>query len=156
MWCLHPKEENLESHTSTFKVIPGFTSFPRSPQPTVKVKSASNVQHYNLATLVLSMNSYRLIVPGHTPNVHLIPSSNANDQNKSIPTFPSLLHSPSGNPVIPSVQSLTFHVLLAPPSWEIHPLERLSHIGRYKNWGISRPRNHHIGHNMLMEINGHY
>ena len=38
--------------------------------------------------LVLSVNNYYIIVPGHTPNVHMIPSGNANNQNKSIPCIP--------------------------------------------------------------------
>jgi len=34
------------------------------------------------------VKSYQLNVLGHTPNVHLIPSRNANDQTKSIPSLP--------------------------------------------------------------------
>ena len=71
-------------------------------------------------------------------------------------TFPSLLHSPLGNPVNPSVQSLTFQVSLAPPSPVVHPLEKLPRTRRYKNQGISLPENHHTSNSMRMEINGHY
>ena len=53
-----------------------------------KVKFSFNVHRYNLAPLVLSVNNYRLIVLGHTPNVHFIPSRNANDQNKYIIDLP--------------------------------------------------------------------
>jgi len=40
------------------------------------------------------------------------------------------------NLVTPSMLSLTFQVLLAPPSCVIHPLARLPCIKRYKNQGI--------------------
>lgn len=83
------------------KLVPRFTSFPGSPESTVTVKVSSNVWHYNLAPLVPSTNSYRLIVSGCTPNVHLITSGNANDQTNISATFPSLLHNPSGNTVTP-------------------------------------------------------
>ena len=82
------QQGNPEDHTSTLKVIPRFTSFPGSPESTTIVKAASNVQCYNPAPLVLSVNNYQLIFPGHTPNVHLIPSRNVSDQNKSIPDLP--------------------------------------------------------------------
>ena len=61
-----------------------------------KVKFASNVQCYNPMPLVLSANSYRIIVLGHTLNVNLIPYGNANDQKFFSITFPSLRHIPSG------------------------------------------------------------
>jgi len=107
--------------------------------------------------LVLSVNNYRLIVPGYTPNVLLIPYDIANDQNKSIPC-PSLLfyivpqeihsppscnHSPSNFPDIPLSRA-------------IHPLARFLGIGRSKNKGTSLPQNHHNIYNMIMRISGHY
>ena len=107
-------------------------------------------------TLVLSLNSYQLIVPGRTPNVHLIPSSNANDQNKSICDLPFSTTQSHENLVTSFVQSLTFQVPLAPPSWVVHPLARLPHIRRFKYQGIYLPKNYHTSHSMLMEINGHY
>lgn len=61
---------------------------PRKSRIHCKVKSASNVQRYNPAPLILLANSHWLIVPGHTPNVHLLPSGNANDQKKSICDLP--------------------------------------------------------------------
>jgi len=67
---------------------------PRKSKIHCKVKYASNVQRYNPAPLVLLVNSHWLIVSGHTPNVHLIPSGNANDQNKSI-----LVHRPIWSPL---------------------------------------------------------
>ena len=70
--------------------------------------------------------------------------------------FPSLLHNPLESLVNSSMQSLTFQVPLALPSWVVHPLARLPHIGRYKNHGISLPQNHHISHIMPIAINGHY
>jgi len=64
-----------------------------------------------LVLLIPSVNIYRLIISGHTPYVHMIPSRNANDQNQSIPqsslrcnTMPWVIQSP------PFVQSLTFQV----------------------------------------------
>lgn len=45
------------------------------------------------------MNSYRIIVQGCTPNVHLIPSGNANDQNKSISDLPFSVTESLRNPV---------------------------------------------------------
>ena len=77
------------------------------------------------------MNSYQFFVPRRTPNVHLIPSSNANDQNKSISDLPFSATQSLENLVTPSVQSLNFQVLLAPPSRVVHPLARLPHIERY-------------------------
>lgn len=117
----------------------------------------SNVQHYDHALLVPSMNSYWLIVLRYMPNVRLIPFGNDNDQNKSIPwpsplyyTIPWAILSP------PSVQSLTFQVPWPPLSCMIHPLEKFPCIRRSKNQGISLLKNHHTGHNMLMEINRQY
>ena len=72
------------------KIVLGFTSFPGSPKSIVKVKYASDVQHYNPAPLFLIVNNYQLIVLGHIPKVHLIPSGNDNDQNKSISNLPFL------------------------------------------------------------------
>jgi len=96
-------------------VVPGFTSFPGGPESTITFKVASNVQRYNPAPLVLSINNYWIILPGHTPNVHLIPSSNSNDQSKYIHNLPLFAiqfasksvhpllcsHSPSKFPRIP-------------------------------------------------------
>lgn len=112
---------------------------PRKSRIHCKVKSASNVQDYNPAPIVLSANSYRLIVLGHTSNVHLIPYGNANDQTKSIHDLPFSATQSLGNLVTSSMQSLTFQVPLAPPSYVDHPLERLPRIGRYNNQGISLP-----------------
>jgi len=81
-----------------------------------KVKSASNVQCYNIVPLVLSMNSYRLIVPGCAPNVHLIPYWNVNDRKDPSTVFPSLVHSPSKNLVIP------FHAVTHLPSSTSTPI----------------------------------
>ena len=113
---------------------------PRKSRIHCKVKSASNVQRCNPAPLFLSLNSYQLIVPGRTPNVHLIPYGNANDQNKSIYGLPLFSTQSLRHPVTPSVQSLTFQVPLAPPSRAVHPLARLPYIGRYKNQGIHLPQ----------------
>lgn len=88
-----------ETHTFTLKVVPGFTYFQGSPKSIATVKVASNAQHYNPAPLVLSVNSYRIIVQGCTPNVHLIPSGNANDQNKSISDLPFSVTESLRNPV---------------------------------------------------------
>ena len=57
------------------------------------IQATYNVQHYNPMLLVLSVNSYQLIVLGCTPNLHLIQSRNSNDSM----TFRYLLHSRSGN-----------------------------------------------------------
>ena len=61
---------------------------PKNSRIDQKVESASNVHRYNPVPLVLSVNSYRLIALGRTPNGHLIPFINSNDQNKSIPDLP--------------------------------------------------------------------
>ena len=121
---LHPKS-NTRIHL-----------LPKMSRIHYNVKSASNVQHYNPTPLFLSWNNYQLIVQGCTPNVHLIPYGNANDQNKSIYDLPFSATQSLRNLVTPSEQSLTFQVPLVPPSWAIHPLARFPSIGRYKNQGI--------------------
>ena len=125
------QQGNPQAHTSTPKVIPRFTSFPGISKSTIKVKSASNVQHYNPTPLFLSVNSYRLIVLGHAPNVHMIPSSNANDHHQYILGLPfSSIQSlrQSGHP--PSMQSLAFQFPQHPLSQAIHPLARLPCVKR--------------------------
>jgi len=154
---LHLQHENPKAHTSTLKVIPGFTSFLGSPESTVKVNSASNVQPYNPTPLVLLVNSYWLIVPGRTPNVHLIPSSNANDKKKNPSlAFHSLLHSPSGNLVT------SFRVVTHLPSCASTPISGSPSLGKASlHQKIQKLRhipasNHHTGHTILMAINGNY
>jgi len=49
---------NPEAHTSTLKVIPGFTSFLENPESIAKVKVASNVQRCNPPPLFFSVNNY--------------------------------------------------------------------------------------------------
>ena len=154
---MYQQQGSPEDHTLTLKVIPGFTPFPISTESTAKVKLPSNVQRCDIAPLFLLVNSDRLIVPGHTPNVHLIPYSNSIDKKKSIPqtcllcyTVPWTIQPP------PFVQSLTFQVPQCPLSRVTHPLARFPRIRRSNIQSIYLPQNYHIGHNILMEINGHY
>lgn len=139
---MYQQQRNLEAHTSTPKAITRFTSFSGIPKSTTKVKAASNFQRYNPVPLVLSVNSYRLIFIGNTPNVHLVPSRNSNDKKIYLPQ-PSLLCYivPREIQAPPLVQSLTFQVPEHPLSHAIHPLTRFHHIVRYKNQGISFPQN---------------
>lgn len=70
------------------KVVQGFTPFLGSQESIAKVKVASNVQCQNPVLLVLSENSYRLIVLGHIPSVLLIPFGNVNDKKNTFPDLP--------------------------------------------------------------------
>lgn len=106
--------------------------------------------------LVLSENSYRIIVLGRMPNVHLIPSRNANDQTNISATFPSLLHSPLRNMIT------HFHAVTHLPSSPKSPSPSESSLGKtsshwkIQNHGIYPPQSHHSCHIMLMTINEHY
>ena len=92
--------------------------------------------------------------------MHLIPSGNSNDQKKYILVLP-----------FSSTYSLRkfFHPLLCshtPSKLCGHPLlyytvpQSTPPLGKFPhmstNQGISLPQNHHTGHKILMEINGHY
>lgn len=128
--------------------------FARKSKIHCKVKSTSNVQHYNPLPLVLLVNSYQLIFPRCTPNVHLIPSGNANDQNKYIRDLLSLLHSPS------RIQS-PLPCNHSPSKFCQHHYPRKSILwkGFLASEDITTKAylcSHHTGHSMLMEINRHY
>lgn len=100
---------------------------PKKSRIHYKVKSPSNVQLDNHVPLVLSMNSYRLIVLRCTPKVHMIPSQNANDQKNPSPVFPSLLYSPLGNLV------KCFHVVTHFPSSASTPISSSPSLGKYSS-----------------------
>jgi len=121
-----------------------------------KFKYASIVQCYNPTPLVLLVNSYPCIVPGHTPNVHLIPSGNSNDQTKSILDF-SFFTTQS---LEQSSQPLLCSHLPSKFWW--HP-----HLGNFIPWkGFLASEdtknkaypylNDGTSNNMLMAINEHY
>ena len=150
------QQGNLEAHTSTLKVIPGFTSFPGSPESTATVKVASNVQRCNPMPLVLSENNCQLIFLGHNPNVHLIPSGNAHNQNKSICDLPFFATQSLRNPV--TLFRVDTHLVsyLESPVLRDSSLGKASQNQKINNRGIYLPQNHHTGHSMLMAINGHY
>lgn len=104
----------------------------------------------------LSVNIYQLIIPRNTPNVHLIPSRNANDQNKSFLDLPFSATQSLGKSVTP------FHAVTHLPSSLTSPilgdpfLSKASSHRKVNNQGIYLRQNHHTSHSMLMEINGHY
>lgn len=120
------------------------------------IQTASNVQCYNPTPLFLSANNYRIIILWCTPNVHLIPFGNANDQRKYIP---DLLFS--------SAQSLEkfshpFYAITHLPSSPTssilgdRSLGKASSHRKFKQARHILTSNHHTDHIMLMEINGHY
>lgn len=72
----------------------------------------------------MSMNNYRLIVRGCTPNVHVTPSGNAHDQNKYFFDLPSLQRSPLGNTFTP------FRVVTHLPSSPTSPIQGDPSLGK--------------------------
>ena len=114
---------------------------PRKSRIHCKFKS-SNVQCYNLVPLVLLLNSYWFIVPGRTPNLHLIPSGNANDQKKSSHDLPfSAIQSleKSGHPfcVVTHLPSFVGTLIVGSPSLgkasSHQKIQKLGHIPTLKS-----------------------
>jgi len=88
---LYHWQGNVEAHTCTLKVVPGFTSFSGCLESTTQIKVC--IQFTALQSLCYFFSQWTL--PTHcffryAPNVILIPYVNANDQNIFIPQ-PSLL-----------------------------------------------------------------
>ena len=97
--------------------------------------TTSNVKSYNLVPLFFSAKNYQPIVPGHTPNVHLIPYGNANDQNKYTLDLP-----------FSATQSLEkfghpFHAVTQLPSSTGTPIPGSPFLGKdSSHWKIQQPR----------------
>lgn len=107
---------DLEAHTSTLKVIPGFTSFPGNLESIVIVKLHPMTSAIILRLLYSQWTFTNSLFQGALPLCIWFNMEILMTKMKISLAFPSLLHNPSGNPVTP------FHVVTHLPSSLTSPI----------------------------------